>query len=77
MTAVQMKRKLEETTSQQLAPEDQEEELPYILVDKLQDAGINAADLKKLKDSGFQTGQSIIFAMKKELLNIKGLSDQK
>eukprot|EP00971_Amphidinium_carterae_P209161 4149305-Amphidinium_carterae.1 len=65
MAAVQAKRKLEETQSQQVAHDDQEDELPYILVDKLQDAGINAADLKKLKDSGFQTGQSIIFAMKK------------
>uniref|UniRef100_A0A7S1LBG9 Meiotic recombination protein DMC1 n=1 Tax=Alexandrium catenella TaxID=2925 RepID=A0A7S1LBG9_ALECA len=55
----------------------QEEELPYNLVEKLQDAGINAADLKKLKDAGFNTSQSIVFCMRKELLNIKGLSDQK
>lgn len=55
----------------------QEEELSYSLVDKLQDAGINAADLKKLKDAGFNTSQSIVFAMRKDLLSIKGLSDQK
>uniref|UniRef100_A0A7S4Q7W6 Meiotic recombination protein DMC1 n=1 Tax=Alexandrium monilatum TaxID=311494 RepID=A0A7S4Q7W6_9DINO len=55
----------------------QEEELPYNLVEKLQDAGINAADLKKLKDAGFNTSQSIVFAMRKDLLSIKGLSDQK
>jgi len=55
----------------------QEEELPYSLVEKLQDAGINAADLKKLKDAGFNTSQSIVFAMRKDLLAIKGLSDQK
>mmetsp|Transcript_108986 Transcript_108986/g.313927 ORF Transcript_108986/g.313927 Transcript_108986/m.313927 type:complete len:350 (-) Transcript_108986:406-1455(-) len=54
-----------------------EEELPYSLVEKLQDAGINAADLKKLKDAGFNTSQSIVFAMRKDLLSIKGLSDQK
>lgn len=55
----------------------QEEEVSYSLVDKLQDAGINAADLKKLKDAGFNTSQSIVFAMRKDLLSIKGLSDQK
>jgi|EP00927_Polykrikos_kofoidii_P052222 meiotic recombination protein DMC1 len=55
----------------------EEEELPYSLIEKLQDAGINAADLKKLKDAGYNTSQSIVFAMRKELLSIKGLSDQK
>lgn len=55
----------------------EEEELPYSLVDKLQDAGINAADLKKLKDAGYNTSQAIVFSMRKDLLAIKGLSDQK
>ncbi|CAJ1371149.1 unnamed protein product [Effrenium voratum] len=57
--------------------DDQEEDLPYNLIDKLQDSGINAADLKKLKDAGFNTSQSVVFAMRKDLLSIKGLSDQK
>ncbi|CAK8993561.1 unnamed protein product [Durusdinium trenchii] len=47
------------------------------LIDKLQDSGINAADLKKLKDAGYNTSQSVAFTMRKELLSIKGLSDQK
>ncbi|CAK0828560.1 unnamed protein product [Prorocentrum cordatum] len=55
----------------------QEEEEAYSLIDKLQEAGINAADLKKLKEAGFNTSQSVVFAMRKDLLNIKGLSDQK
>lgn len=57
--------------------EMEEEDLPYSLVEKLQDAGINAADLKKLKDAGYNTSQSIVFAMRKDLLSIKGLSDLK
>jgi len=57
--------------------EEEEEPLPFSLVEKLQEAGINAADLKKLKDAGFNTSQSIVFAMRKDLLSIKGLSDQK
>jgi meiotic recombination protein DMC1 len=56
---------------------EEEDELSYSLVEKLQDSGINAADLKKLKDAGFNTAQSIVFSMRKELLSIKGLSDQK
>jgi len=63
-------------TDAEMVVED-EEELPYSLVEKLQDAGINAADLKKLKDAGYNTSQSIVFAMRKDLLSIKGLSDQK
>ena len=47
------------------------------MIEKLQDAGINAADLKKLKDAGYNTSQAIVFAMRKDLLSIKGLSDQK
>merc|ERR1719291_1091977 len=54
-----------------------DEEVSYSMIDKLQDSGINAADLKKLKDAGFNTSQSVVFAMRKDLLNIKGLSDQK
>eukprot|EP00930_Biecheleria_cincta_P014598 TRINITY_DN12498_c0_g1_i1.p1 TRINITY_DN12498_c0_g1~~TRINITY_DN12498_c0_g1_i1.p1 ORF type:complete len:380 (-),score=91.85 TRINITY_DN12498_c0_g1_i1:152-1210(-) len=54
-----------------------EEELPYSAIDQLQDKGINAADLKKLKDAGYHTSQSVAYSMKKDLLNIKGLSDQK
>eukprot|EP00930_Biecheleria_cincta_P014600 TRINITY_DN12498_c0_g3_i1.p1 TRINITY_DN12498_c0_g3~~TRINITY_DN12498_c0_g3_i1.p1 ORF type:complete len:300 (-),score=78.58 TRINITY_DN12498_c0_g3_i1:443-1276(-) len=54
-----------------------EEELPYSAIDQLQNKGINAADLKKLKDAGYHTSQSVAYSMKKDLLNIKGLSDQK
>ena len=32
----------------------------------VQESGINAADLKKLKDAGFNTSQSVAFAMRKE-----------
>lgn len=74
--AMQVKSK---TTADRVEAEEvfQEEEMPYCLIEKLQDAGINAADLKKLKDTGYNTSQSIVFAMRKDLLSIKGLSDQK
>eukprot|EP00747_Dinoflagellata_sp_TGD_P099900 gnl/TRDRNA2_/TRDRNA2_167887_c0_seq2.p1 gnl/TRDRNA2_/TRDRNA2_167887_c0~~gnl/TRDRNA2_/TRDRNA2_167887_c0_seq2.p1 ORF type:complete len:350 (+),score=91.25 gnl/TRDRNA2_/TRDRNA2_167887_c0_seq2:155-1204(+) len=78
MSSTQVKRKAEAAHVDAVADNDDDEmELSYSLVEKLQDAGINAADLKKLKDAGFNTSQSIVFAMRKQLLSIKGLSDQK
>nr|QDO16539.1 meiotic recombination protein DMC1 [Crypthecodinium cohnii]USW07891.1 meiotic recombination protein DMC1 [Crypthecodinium cohnii] len=79
MASAQLKsRAAESRVEADVEMQDEEEEpLPYNLVEKLQDAGINAADLKKLKDAGFNTSQSIVFAMRKDLLSIKGLSDQK
>ena len=46
-------------------------------IDKLQEAGINAADITKLKNSGLCTVSSILMATRKELLNIKGITEQK
>lgn len=57
--------------------EEEEESITYVPIEKLQDMGINAADIKKLKDSGFGTTQSVMAAMKKDLLAVKGLSEQK
>ena len=46
-------------------------------IEKLQDCGINAADLKKLKEAGLHSALSIIYTTRKDLCNIKGLSEQK
>lgn len=46
-------------------------------MDKLQDFGIGAADIKKLKEAGVQTIESIKMRTKKHLTNIKGLSEAK
>ena len=46
-------------------------------IEKLQDCGINVADLKKLKEAGLHSALSIIYTTRKELCNIKGLSEQK
>jgi len=54
-----------------------EETLPYQEIDRLQELGINAADLKKLKEAGYHTSEAIVQATRKELLQIKGLSDLK
>ena len=42
-----------------------------------QACGISAVDLKKLKDAGLCTVEAIAYSPKKELVQIKGLSDAK
>lgn len=51
--------------------------LPYSQIDKLQEGGINAADITKLKTAGYCTVSSVIMATRKELCNIKGFNDAK
>ncbi|ETW18897.1 hypothetical protein PFAG_02057 [Plasmodium falciparum Santa Lucia] len=46
-------------------------------IEKLQDLGINAADINKLKGSGYCTILSLIQTTKKELCNVKGISEAK
>jgi len=61
------------------APEGDE---PYqfsgpLLVGKLQEAGIHPNDIKKLTEAGLNTVEAVAFTPKKNLITIKGISDQK
>jgi DNA repair protein RAD51 len=47
------------------------------MLDTLEGNGITAADLKKLKERGFHTVEAVAHATRKELAEIKGISDQK
>ena len=42
-----------------------------------QNQGISANDVKKLEDAGMHTVESVAYATKKELCNIKGISEAK
>lgn len=42
-----------------------------------QQCGVSASDIKKLEDAGFHTIEAVAYAPKKELLNIKGISEAK
>jgi len=46
-------------------------------VDALTTKGIAALDIKKLVESGLHTIQSILLRPKKDLINVKGLSENK
>jgi meiotic recombination protein DMC1 len=52
-------------------------ESEFVDVDKLQDGGINAADLRKLKDAGIHSAMAVIYTTRKDLCNIRGMSDTK
>lgn len=42
-----------------------------------QELGVAAVDIKKLKEGGINTVESLAFASKRELCEIKGMSDAK
>lgn len=48
-----------------------------LLVQKLEEAGIHANDIKKLADAGLHTVEAVAFTPKKSLMAIKGISDSK
>lgn len=48
-----------------------------LLVSKLAEAGIHPNDIKKLVEAGLNTVESVAFTPKKNLIIIKGISDQK
>uniref|UniRef100_A0A914HJN2 DNA repair protein RAD51 homolog n=1 Tax=Globodera rostochiensis TaxID=31243 RepID=A0A914HJN2_GLORO len=50
---------------------------PYSLIEKLEQHGIHPSDIKKLREHGFYTVESVAFAPKKELEKIKGIGEQK
>jgi len=54
-----------------------EDEKAYISIDELVNQGINAGDIGKLKSAGICTIKGFLMVTKKELLNIKGISEQK
>ncbi|XP_003791870.1 DNA repair protein RAD51 homolog 1 [Otolemur garnettii] len=46
-------------------------------ISRLEQCGINANDVKKLEEAGFHTVEAVAYAPKKELINIKGISEAK
>lgn len=46
-------------------------------IQRLQECGLTTGDIQKLKDAGYHTVESIAFTQKKQLLTIKGISENK
>ncbi|KAG0303476.1 recombinase rad51 [Dissophora globulifera] len=62
---------------QEASQVEEEEVASHLLTEKLAEAGIQAADIQKLKDAGYYTVESIAFTPKKNILLIKGISEAK
>uniref|UniRef100_A0A0D3HP12 DNA repair protein RAD51 homolog n=3 Tax=Oryza TaxID=4527 RepID=A0A0D3HP12_9ORYZ len=66
------------STSAAAAEQQQEEgEHGPFPIEQLQASGIAALDVKKLKDSGLYTVESVAYTPRKDLLQIKGISEAK
>lgn len=63
--------------SRNIEESDENEVSGPTMIHKLEEVGINAADIKKLVDAGFQTVEGVAFTPKKNLINIKGLTEAK
>eukprot|EP00766_Chilomastix_caulleryi_P000928 gnl/Chilomastix_caulleri/1906.p1 GENE.gnl/Chilomastix_caulleri/1906~~gnl/Chilomastix_caulleri/1906.p1 ORF type:complete len:202 (+),score=30.91 gnl/Chilomastix_caulleri/1906:30-635(+) len=57
--------------------EDEEQTVAFIDINELTSMGIAAADIKKLKDAGFNTVQSVLMHTRKDLSAAKGVADAK
>lgn len=56
---------------------EEEGDFGPLLINKLESQGINASDVKKLMDAGMHTVESVAYATKKQLCEIKGISEAK
>ncbi|KAL6507107.1 recombinase rad51 [Orobanche hederae] len=72
----QRKRMLQQEQEEDVEDYQQGQEGP-IPVEQLQAYGIAAMDIKKLKDASLCTVESVTYTPRKELLQIKGISDAK
>ncbi len=57
--------------------EEREHHSGPLLVEKLAEYGISAQDIKKLAEAGLHTVEAVAYTPKKNLLTIKGISEQK
>lgn len=56
---------------------DMDEKVTHISIEQLKTVGVSASDVSKLVEAGYPTVQSLAFAPRKELLEVKGFSDVK
>ncbi|KAL6937845.1 recombinase rad51 [Hanseniaspora osmophila] len=67
-----------EDEQQQVAAEEEEEAVvAFLPLERLQVNGISPGDLKKLRESGLHTVEAIAYAPKKDLMEVRGISEAK
>merc|ERR1719328_928497 len=67
----------QQTNMPGVAEVEDEEQFGPLLVKVLEQHGISGTDCKKLQEAGFYTVESVVYAPRKKLLEIKGISEQK
>ena len=65
----------DESTSK--ATEEEDDHFGPLPISSLEQHGIGAADVKKLQEAGYNTVESVVYAPKKSLVDIKGISEAK
>ncbi|KAK9810888.1 hypothetical protein WJX73_005457 [Symbiochloris irregularis] len=66
-----------EVSEQQQLQDVEQEAAGPLLIERLQEVGVAAVDIKKLKEGGINTVDALAHAAKRELVAIKGLSEAK
>ncbi|VDM85941.1 unnamed protein product [Strongylus vulgaris] len=66
-----------ENAFEEMTNEQQDEQTSFIPIEKLEQAGVSSGDIKRLKEAGFNTVERIAHAMRSEIANVKGISEQK
>ena len=59
------------------AEDEDEEQFGPLPIASLEQHGIGSSDVKKLQEAGFNTVESVVYAPKKALVDIKGISEAK
>ncbi|KAJ3400550.1 recombinase rad51 [Chytriomyces hyalinus] len=75
--AQQQQQEHEQEEEVQQQEEEEDTRASVLKVEQLEQCGIAASDVKKLKDAGFHTVESLAFTPRKTLLTIKGISEVK
>ena len=65
------------TSAANVQQEEGDENFGPLPINSLEQHGISAGDVKKLAEAGFNTVESVVYAPKKNLLAIKGISEAK
>lgn len=67
----------QQTSMPVVAEVEDEEQFGPLLVKVLEQHGISNTDCKKLQEAGFYTVESVVYAPRKKLCDVKGISEQK
>jgi len=75
--AMELQRQGNENVINPTAVEEEDEQFGPLLVTEFEKHGVSAADVKKLQEAGFFTVESVVYAPRKKVTDIKGISEAK